>query len=573
MASYTSTGSGNWSNPATWGGSGPPTDGDSVTVAASHTVVYDAAINSSGLAGLTLNGVLSFAPSTRTHLKMAAAITLGEAGELRIGTAASPIQAPPDATPEMATLELQGNEITSANGVLSVYGECRDGRDSLAQAQEPGDNTLALVQGFSLRAGDVIAVSQAAAGRLTSNTAYTVQSYNAETKVATLTTTLGRAVAAGCSVILLSRNIAILGNGTSAKGAFNGFANTPTLAGARFSDLAYGACPGRTGWTFEYCTFENCVSYGAGRSAVRPTLNYCTALNGSLAHGIAPQISQSTSHNSSSNMGGIFSAATQGKAYAARAYNSTYGVLNDAGSQYADCVFAYCADGVQGASGTTFSGCTFTGNSRDLRALGGYQVVGCSLYGSSLGAATEFSGYNTATVSGRNVYSESVNHDQTNGDFKAWMLGGIVVTVSDVKRPGRERSYKHTLESASHPVFSIWAHVVEPGQTLTLSAWAYKTTSLAYLPRVWIIDPTRNPIADPTNCTPLAEDIMADINGEWDALEVSWTNTDAGPVEVWFVTVALGASGDVHFDFAEAETAGPSGLPATSLLGGVLQCA
>ncbi len=66
---------------------------------------------------------------------------------------------------------------------------------------------------------------------------------------------------------------------------------------------------------------------------------------------------------------------------------------------------------------------------------------------------------------------------------------------------------------------------------------------------------------------------MADINGEWDALEVSWTNTDAGPVEVWFVTVALGASGDVHFDFAEAETAGPSGLPATSLLGGVLQCA
>jgi len=473
----------------------------------------------------------------------------------------------------MATLALQGNEITSANGTLSVYGECRDGRDALAQAQEPGDSTLTLVQGISLRAGDVIAVSQAAAVRLTSNITYTVQSYNAETKVVTLTTTLGRAIAQGCSVILLSRNIAILGNGTLAKGAFNGFANTPTLAGARFSDFAYGACPGRTGWTFEYCTFENCGSYGAGRNAVRPTLNYCTALNGSLAQGVAPQISHSTSHNSSSNMGGIFSAASQGKAYAARAYNSSYGILNDAGGQYVDCVFAYCSDGVQCASGTTFSGCTFTGNSRDLRALVGYQVSGCSLYNCSLGAATEFSGYNTAAVSGRNVYSESVNHDQIDGAFKAWMIGGVVASVSDVKRPGRERSYKHTLENASHPVFSVWTHVVEPGQTLTLAAWAYKTTSLAYLPRVWIIDPTRNPIADPTNCTPLAEDIMADINGEWDALEVSWTNTDAGPVEVWFLTVAQGASGDVYFDFAEAEAAGPSGLPATSLLGGVLQCA
>jgi len=573
MASYTSTGSGNWSSPATWGGSGPPTNGDSVTIAATHTVVYDATINGAGLASLILNGVLSFAPATRTYLKMAGAITLGTSGELRIGTAANPIQAPSDAIPEMATLELQGNEITSANGTLSVHGECREGRDSVAQPQEPGDSSLTLVQGISLRAGDVIAVSQAAAGRLTSNATYTVQSYNAGTKMVTLTTILGRAVAAGCSVILLSRNIAILGNNTSAKGAFNGFANTPTLAGARFCDLAYGACPGRSGWTFEYCTFENCASYGAGRNAVRPTLNYCTALNGSLAHGIAPQVNHSTSHNSSSNMGGIFSTTSQGKAYATRTYNSTYGVLNDAGGQYVDCVFAHCADGVQGASGTLFSGCTFTGNARDLRSLGGYQVVGCALDSSSLGAATEFSGYNTTAVSGRNVYTESVNHDQVDGAFKAWMLGGVVTSVTDVKRPGRQRSYKHTLENANHPVFSIWTHVVEPGQTLTISAWAYKTSSLAHLPRVWIIDPTRNPIADPTNCAPLAEDIMADVNGEWDALEVSWTHTDAGPVEVWFVTVAQGAAGDVYFDFAEAETAGPGGLPATSLLGGVLQCA
>lgn len=42
MAAYTSTQSGNWSNPTTWGNSGPPTNGDTATVAANHTVTVDA---------------------------------------------------------------------------------------------------------------------------------------------------------------------------------------------------------------------------------------------------------------------------------------------------------------------------------------------------------------------------------------------------------------------------------------------------------------------------------------------------------------------------------------------------
>lgn len=41
MATYTSTTSGNWSNAATWGNSGPPVDGDTFSIAAGTTVIYD----------------------------------------------------------------------------------------------------------------------------------------------------------------------------------------------------------------------------------------------------------------------------------------------------------------------------------------------------------------------------------------------------------------------------------------------------------------------------------------------------------------------------------------------------
>ncbi len=62
MATYTSTTSGNWSDAATWGGSGPPINGDTFSIAAGTTVTYDVttppidgfATNSNCLPGGTL---------------------------------------------------------------------------------------------------------------------------------------------------------------------------------------------------------------------------------------------------------------------------------------------------------------------------------------------------------------------------------------------------------------------------------------------------------------------------------------------------------------------------------------
>ena len=54
MSTYTSSQSGNWSSASTWGGSGPPVAGDTVTIAVGHTVTITGA--DAACATLTGNG-------------------------------------------------------------------------------------------------------------------------------------------------------------------------------------------------------------------------------------------------------------------------------------------------------------------------------------------------------------------------------------------------------------------------------------------------------------------------------------------------------------------------------------
>lgn len=53
MAAYTSTQTGNWSDTATWGGSGPPGNGDTATVNHTVTVDVDTTVGTSGASGTT----------------------------------------------------------------------------------------------------------------------------------------------------------------------------------------------------------------------------------------------------------------------------------------------------------------------------------------------------------------------------------------------------------------------------------------------------------------------------------------------------------------------------------------
>ena len=81
MASYTSTTSGNWSSTSTWGGSGPPGNGDTATIASGTTVTVDTAVtvgsNASGIgAAVTIAGASSSSYGVLQMTNSGASLTL-----------------------------------------------------------------------------------------------------------------------------------------------------------------------------------------------------------------------------------------------------------------------------------------------------------------------------------------------------------------------------------------------------------------------------------------------------------------------------------------------------------------
>ena len=79
---------------------------------------------------------------------------------------------------------------------------------------------------------------------------------------------------------------------------------------------------------------------------------------------------------------------------------------------------------------------------------------------------TEFSGYNDADYISPVFYVSSEAHNQTANLYRAWTLGGITDSVTDIKPDGKDRSYRLTCESASYWGFYQKTIIVPPGETL-----------------------------------------------------------------------------------------------------------
>jgi len=125
MANYTSTKSGNFNDPATWGGSGYPSQaGDTFTVSAGHTVTVNDVYTAELGAG-TINGILNFSPTTNTGLRFGnASLTINSGGELRIGTLTNPINA--NYTASMlwnTTVDDAYGLIVNSGGTLNICGD------------------------------------------------------------------------------------------------------------------------------------------------------------------------------------------------------------------------------------------------------------------------------------------------------------------------------------------------------------------------------------------------------------------------------------------------------------------
>jgi hypothetical protein len=218
MPTFTSVKSGYWNDPTVWDQNAVPADGDSVVVAAGHTVIFnvDQSSFTNGLAGLTINGTLKI-PSQDEDSNMPNFVCLkvnaniAGSGSFLIGSSTYPIT-----YPQSAKILVNGT-ITTAT--FNCYGEQRSPLwDYLAQDAAAGATTIVLQNGLPLRSGDIIAIgrSDIVSYWTESSSArglHTVASYNAATKTVTLNEALTHARSGtgvrACLVILLSRQIVI----------------------------------------------------------------------------------------------------------------------------------------------------------------------------------------------------------------------------------------------------------------------------------------------------------------------------------------------------------------------------
>jgi hypothetical protein len=129
MAAFTSTGSGNWNDGATWGNASPGSKGtdwpgnagDTFNVAAGHTVTYNVS-ETNALGASQVNGILSFLASASTKMILSAALTVQNGGTLRMGSSGTPIDSSHTAELYFTVGDGSNGLVLAATGKLEAYG-------------------------------------------------------------------------------------------------------------------------------------------------------------------------------------------------------------------------------------------------------------------------------------------------------------------------------------------------------------------------------------------------------------------------------------------------------------------
>jgi hypothetical protein len=179
MTAYTSTQSGDWSDTATWGGSGPPGDGDSATISIGHVVEIDGDVTlgtnpaEQSTIDLDIIGTLKWkdSPTGDWTFTMKGNTFIHTGGLLEIGRAASPIPATRTATwytPLGATTvwRIYGPGTLRTYGAAAYHmGDADKQRTTLAAAVTAGsDKTIQFSDAVDYEVGDKVWIAKG--GRL-----------------------------------------------------------------------------------------------------------------------------------------------------------------------------------------------------------------------------------------------------------------------------------------------------------------------------------------------------------------------------------------------------------------------
>ena len=198
MATYNASQSGNWSDPATWGGAGVPGVGDGVVIDNGYTVDLDqdveiGADSDTFVAINIIDGKLKFPRNASRILTFEGYLYIATAGHLDMGDDGDPILDGYTATLNFKRTSLTNNTTVRIQNGSQGKWTCNAERGqnryytTIAEDVTAGDNTAVLTDVIDILPGDemyFIATEDFGEGEK-----MTVQSWNAGTKTVTLTST------------------------------------------------------------------------------------------------------------------------------------------------------------------------------------------------------------------------------------------------------------------------------------------------------------------------------------------------------------------------------------------------
>ncbi len=550
MASITSVKSGNWSDPSTWDSNSVPANGDTVTIPAGRTVTFDVDQSSfaSGLAGLTVDGVLSWKTDTVTYLKMATDINIGGTGTLQVGRPDNRIQRPAQGSQVRATIKLQGSnsKITTPN--IYAYGwDERLNRTTLAANASAGATQVVLSEDMNLQAGDQILIGAGTVNDYMTESAkgvYTVSSYDKSTRTVTLTGALGHGRLAGDYVGVYNRTIFF-----------------DTVRDSSFESHTPGY------YRFEGATIRNSIgwTYTLNMPLADGVLaDKCTVIRSGMYGGhYGPYTVQNSTFFDSYvywSQNTIF----KNNVFIQRGSNDHGFVTHTAGSLFDGCWFQNARAVVYryhdlGWGFSQHKGC----KARNLQSgaygsfphrmicydmdFGSFTPVNKLFYHHRLYdclAPAISIDYRGATLEGA---LESFNHNQVPGAYMAWYRGGTVQSQSNVTPPGKTRAYQYTLTNSMSPVRrTIHLGTIEPGKKVMVDVWLRKSTTMEYAPRAYLFNATQDPYFAGDDGK-LAEAILpGESVNEWKKFRLKWKNDTGKVVPVAVRCEAKNSTGFVY---------------------------
>jgi peptidyl-tRNA hydrolase len=599
MATITSSGSGNWSTVVN------ANDGDSVTIASGHAVIFDGDHSawSTGLNKLTITGSLKFKSDADTCLMTATNVNIDGTGAFG-NPVTDPIQRPAAGSAYRCRVIMKGTGTISTTNITHygwtpIYGET-----TLAANADIDSETIVLTDSLSLVAGSRLKINCADEATLQAEEVkglYEVVSYDTETKTVTLSkplqtarlsgyavkwlvpnyTTLSASAAQNATEIVLTDDLGLqqgdeilIGCGTvtgamaeATEGvysvqAYNAETKTVTLTAglgtARSEDdyVAWYSRPtqiertpsGTTG----LFTVSNIILEGVklkdtkGSSTVNAwTLKGCTMDGGAygFTEGGAGHYMEDCTGNSI-GLGGLLYKCNASTLKNCININSGYGLVTTGGVVYLyKCVGLNSHSLATSVSGCKFAQCVGRNNSTaDINSP--YE---CMIYDGKLESTVQFGNYRGTTVR-KWINNESFDHNDQAGYYRACMKGGYIYTDDTLTGSDAPHnpSLKFVLEE-NNPVFREYEGMYFPENEKKRIIIPVKKDFSGGIVKAQIILPKTDTMIDEF-ALPLAEDKMTDTVDTWENLVLEYKSTYTRPLTIRIY--AQNASGNVWVDTA-----------------------